>query len=185
MDTKGITSYRIGDQNALYYITIATVGWVDIFTRRRNKEILIESLQYCQKNKGLELYGFCIMINHIHMICRAREGFQLSDILRDFKRHTAKHLFNSITGETESRREWILAILENAGSKNKKNKKYQVWRQDNHPIELYTNEVIDQKLDYIHNNPVEEGFVVHPEDYLFSSARNYANIDTLLEIDLL
>ncbi len=185
MGTKGTTSYRIGDQNALHYITIATVNWIDLFTRLRNKNILIESLQYCRKNKGLELYGYCIMTNHIHLICRAKEGFQLSDILRDFKRHTAKHLLDSIKDEPESRREWILAILEEAGSKNKKNKKYQIWRQDNHPIELYANEVIDQKLNYIHNNPVEEGIVAHPEDYLFSSARNYANMETLFEIDFL
>ena len=78
MGTKGTTSFRIGNQNALHYITIATVGWVDLFTRRKNKDILIK---YCQSNKGLEVYGFCIMANHIHLICRAKEGSNLSDIL--------------------------------------------------------------------------------------------------------
>ena len=108
------------------------------------------------------------MTNHTHIICRAKEGYTLSDILRDFKRHTAKHLLRSINEEPESRREWILAIFEDAGSKNQKNKKYQVWRQDNHP-----------------NNPVEEGIVQNAEDYLYSSARNYANLETAMEIDLL
>jgi putative transposase len=185
MGNKGTTSYRIGDQNALHYITITTIGWIDLFTRRKNKDILIESLQYCRKNKGLELFGYCIMTNHIHLICRAKENYILSDILRDFKRHTAKHLLQSIQDQSESRKEWILAILEHAGFNNQKNKKYQVWRQDNHPIELYTNEVIDQKLEYIHNNPVEEGIVENPEDYFYSSARNYARLNIVMEIDFL
>ncbi|MFW9970579.1 MAG: hypothetical protein ACFFDF_10285 [Candidatus Odinarchaeota archaeon] len=77
----------------------------------------------------------------------------------------------------------MLDILEKAGTKNQKNKKYQIWRQDNHPIELYTNEVIDQKFDYIHENPVRAGWVTNPEDYLYSSARNYAKLDSVLEID--
>lgn len=185
MGTKGTTSYRIGDQNALHYITIATVSWVDIFTRRRNKDIIIESLIYCREKKGLELYGYCIMTNHIHLICRAKEGHQLSDILRDFKRHTAKHILQSIQDESESRREWVLSLLEEAGCLNRKNKKYQVWRQDNHPVELYSNEVFYQKLEYIHNNPVEEGFVIQPEDYLYSSARNYSERQAVMEIDLI
>lgn len=85
----------------------------------------------------------------------------------------------------ESRKDWILSVLEDAGSKNKKNKKYQVWRQDNHPIELFTNEVIDQKPDYIHQNPVEEGIVQNPEDYLYNSARNYADFESVMEIGFL
>ena len=185
MGTKGTTSYRIGDQNALHFITMVTVYWLDLFTRRRTKDILIESFEYCKQNKGLELFGYCIMTNHLHLICRAKEGFQLSDILRDFKRHTAKHILLSIKNEPESRREWILKLLKEAGSKNQKNKEYQIWRQDNHPIELYTNKVIDQKLEYIHNNPVEEGIVENPEDYLYSSARNYSEMDTVMDIDFL
>lgn len=186
MSTKGTTSYRIGDQNALHFITITTVYWIDIFTRRKYKDILIESLKYCQKEKGLELYGYVIMTNHIHLICRAKENFLLSNILRDFKRHTTKHIIKEIKENIhESRKKWILELLQKAGSKNKKNKTYQLWRQNNRPIELYNNDTIQQKIDYIHNNPVEEGFVQNPEDYLYSSARNYAEMESILEIDLI
>jgi putative transposase len=167
MGTKGTTSYRIGDQNAPHYITTATIGWVDIFTRKRYKDIIGESLVYCRANKRLEIYGYCIMTNHIHLICRAKEGDQLSDILRDFRRHTAKQILKSLQDESESRREWLLDLLEESGSKNRKNKKYQVWQQDNHPIELFSDEVTRQKLDYVHNNPVTEGFVSHPVDYIY------------------
>jgi hypothetical protein len=75
--------------------------------------------------------------------------------LLDFKRYTAKHIIKEIEeNPQESRKECLLERLEKVGSQNQKNKKYQFWRQDNHPIELYKSETIDQKLDYIHNNPV-------------------------------
>ena len=183
MGTKGRTSYRIGEQNAIHYLTFATVGWVDIFSRKVYKDIVIDSLRYCIQHKGLVLYSYVIMSNHVHLIARANEGFKLSDILRDFKRHTAKQILATIHEEAESRREWLLKVLRNYGAQNNKNKEYQVWRQDNHPIELYTNPVIDQKIEYIHMNPVTAGIVANPEDYLYSSARNYAEMDSLIEID--
>jgi putative transposase len=143
-------------------------------------------LQYCREQKGLALYGYVIMTNHIHLICKSKEGFELSDILKDFKRHTAKYILKAIEeNPQESRKEWILEILQKAGETNHKNKTYQFWRQDNHPIELYKAETIRQKLEYIHQNPVEEGFVQKPEDYLYSSARNYAGLEAVLGIDIL
>jgi putative transposase len=183
MGTKGRTSYRIGDQNGLYYLTIATVSWVDIFTRKVYKDIVIESLSYCRQQKGLELYSYVLMSNHIHLIARAKEGFKLSDILRDFKRHTAKQILYAIQNTSESRSEWLLKVFEEAGSLNSKNEIYQVWRQDNHPVELHSNEVIDQKIDYIHNNPVEAGVVENPQEYLYSSARNFVELPALIEIN--
>lgn len=101
--------------------------------------------------------------------CGSCEGFILADILRDFKRHTAKQILTVLQNKTDSRSDWILKLLEEVGSKNKKNKKYHVWSQDNHPIELYSAVIMDQKLNYIHNNAVKEGIVQNPEDYLFSS----------------
>jgi len=84
--SKGTTSYRIKDEEALYYLTFATVGWIDVFTRKRYKDIIVDSLKYCQENKGLELYCWVLMSNHIHIIAKAKEGYQMSAILRDFKR---------------------------------------------------------------------------------------------------
>ncbi len=152
--SKGTTSYRIGDQNALHYFTITTVFWIDVFTRKIHKDIIVDSLDFCRKEKGLELFAYVVMSNHIHLICKAKDGFKLSDILRDFKRHTAKFIIQEIESNPfESRKEWILNLLKIAGAENQKNKTYQFWRQDNHPIVLYKNETIDEKIDYIHNNP--------------------------------
>jgi REP element-mobilizing transposase RayT len=179
-------TYKFANPEGLYYITFATVGWVDVFTRRQYKDILIESLNFCQKEKGLELYGYVIMTNHVHLIAKAKEDIGLSAIIRDFKKYTSKQVLKAIEeNPQESRKEWMLRIFKKAGEYNSNNKDYQFWRQDNHPIELYKAETIQQKLDYIHNNPVEEGFVTVPEDYLYSSARNYAELDNLLEIDFI
>jgi putative transposase len=174
--------YAIKDQNAAYYLTITIVGWVDIFTRKPYRDSVVESLKYCQKEKGLELYGFVIMSNHIHLIARASDGYALSDILRDLKKYTPKQIINTIQNEPESRREWMPGIFGHAGKSNSNNKDYQVWKQDNHAVELYSNSFITEKLDYLHNNPVRAGIVEKPEDYLYSSARNYAELEGLLEI---
>jgi REP element-mobilizing transposase RayT len=182
---KTTTSYRIKNPEGLYYLTFSTVGWVDIFTRKVYRDIIIDSMQYCIKEKVLRLFSYVIMSNHIHMICAAKEGIKLSDIIRDLKKYTSKQIIKAILDEPESRREWMLVIFSKAGSSNPNNKTYQVWRQDNHPIELYTNEVIDQKMEYIHMNPVRAGIVQNPEDYLYSSARNYAEMENILDIEMI
>jgi hypothetical protein len=108
---------------------------------------------------------------------------KLEDIMRDMKRHTSENLKAAIRANSqESRREWMLSIMEQAGQKNSNNSNFQLWRQDNHPIALYDPKILHQKLDYIHNNPVEAGFVEKPEDYLYSSARDYYGIPGLVEI---
>ncbi len=114
------------------------------------------------------------MSNHIHLIARAKEGFKLSDILRDFKKHTSKEITKAIEeNNKESRKEWLLELLSKAGEANKKNKTYQLWRNDNHPIALFKDHATNQKREYIHNNPVTAGIVDKAEDYIYSSARDY------------
>ncbi len=178
--------YKFETPEGIYFISFATVGWIDVFTRRNYKEILIESLSFCQREKGLELFAWCLMTNHVHLIARSKEGFLLQDIIRDFKKFTSKRLIKAIEENSqESRKEWMLSIFKRAGEYNSNNTNYQFWRQDNKPIEIYSNAVIDQKLDYLHNNPVEEGIVENAEDYIYSSARDYAEQKGLLEIELL
>ena len=87
----------------------------------------------------------------------------LSEIIRDFKSFTSRYIRKALEADTkESRREWMLWLMKRAGAKNERNKDFQFWQQHNHPIELSTNEMIDQRLDYTHNNPVEAGFVEEP-----------------------
>ncbi len=176
--------YIIGDQNAKYFLTFTVVDWVDVFTRKEYKLEIIDSMDYCIKRKGLLVYGWVIMSNHIHCIWQAKEGYRLSDIIRDFKKYTAKRIINMIVQGTESRKVWMLKKFEFAGKRVKRNKKYKFWKDDNHAIyigDLDTG-LLEQKLDYIHNNPVVAMLVKEPYDYVFSSAIDYCDGNGLLKI---
>lgn len=168
-----------------YFLTLTVVDWIDLFTRIGQKKLIIDSLRYCIQNKGLRVFGWCLMPSHLHLIANAREGKELSDIIRDFKRHTSKNSIILIENEPESRREWLLDRFEFAGRIHPKNKNYKVWQDKNHAIELFTEKVTWQKLRYIHRNPVVDEIVAREEDYLYSSARNYCGLSSKLAIELL
>lgn len=168
----------------IYFLTLTVVDWVDVFTRPKYRYLIVESLTFCQQNKGLEIYGWCLMSNHLHLLAGAREGYNLSDILRDFKKHTSKQIIDLIKEMPESRREWMLNRFEYAGKNDKKIKYYKFWQDGNEAKEIHTNKFLDEKLDYIHNNPVEAEIVQSPEDYLYSSAINYTGKKGLLDIVL-
>lgn len=160
-------------KNSSYYLTLTVVDWIDVFTRKNHKQAIIDSLKYCIKHKGLNVYAYCLMTNHLHLVVNCDDPFELADVIRDFKRHTVKQLLFQIQNEPESRRDWMIELLERNGKKVNQNFKF--WKSGNHAIELYTEKFVWDKINYIHNNPVEENFVVKPEDWLFSSASNYIN----------
>ena len=178
--------YKIQDQDKLYFVTFTIVQWLDVFIRKEYKDIFLESIRYCQLNKGFEVYGYCIMSSHIHMIVGRNGEQKLEDIIRDIKKFTSVKIIEAIkNNEQESRRELLLWLFERAGKNNSNNTNYQFWQQHNHPVELSTNEMIDQRLAYIHNNPVEAGIVLSQEDYLYSSAVNYAGLpEKLIEVKM-
>jgi putative transposase len=180
------SKYRIHDSQKIYFITFAVVEWVDALSRPYYKDMLLESLKYCQENKGFIIYAYVIMNNHVHLIASADEGYNLSDILRDMKKFSSKKLLKAIEENgQESRKRWMLWLFRSNGERNSNNVKYQFWQQDNHPVCLETNVMIDQRLNYLHNNPVAEGIVEEPEHYVYSSARDYAGIKGLLDVVLL
>jgi putative transposase len=176
--------YKIRDQNKLYFVTFAVVGWIDVFTRREYRDLIIVSFKHCQKEKGLEIYAWCMMSNHIHLIVGKGGEFKIEEIIRDFKKFTSVQLCRAIeANQRESRREWMLDLFSRSASESKKHVKYMFWQNEYHPIELSTNEMMDQRLDYIHNNPVESGIVDKAEEYIYSSARDYySNVKGLLEV---
>ncbi len=177
--------YTISDQNALYFVTFTVVNWIDVFSRKDYKIEIVDSLNYCIDNKGLIVYSWCIMSNHLHLIIQAQKGYNLSAIIRDFKKFTAKRILKMIATEPESRREWMLEQFEFMGRRLKRISKYKFWKDDNHAIELSTNNMMDVRLDYLHNNPVKAMIVEDPEHYIFSSARDYAGKKGLVKVQLL
>lgn len=175
------TGYKIQEQEAAYYVTFQIVEWVDVFSYKIYRDIVIDSLRYCQQHKGLEIYAFVIMSNHIHLLIRSSQG-SMSKTIREFKSFTAKQILQTITIEKESRKDWMLNIFEFFAKKHNRKEKHQLWTHENHAEEIYSNKFIFQKINYIHENPVRAGIVENPEDYLYSSARFYADKSCLLDI---
>jgi REP-associated tyrosine transposase len=156
-------------------MTFTVVGWVDLFTRRQCADILIDSLKYCLEHKGLILYAFVIMGSHMHLLAAAEYGSKgLSAIVRDYKTFTSKKIIEWFKdNRKESRRAWLDIVFKYHGKYNSNNQTYQVWQQYNMPMQCITPQFTLQKLNYIHMNPVKAGIVDKPEDYRYSSARNY------------
>jgi REP element-mobilizing transposase RayT len=124
------------------------------------------------------------MTNHLNLIIGTKNN-PMQDIMRDLKGFTSKAILKAIEDNPqESRKEWMLWMFKRAGLKNSNNKNYQFWQQNNQPIELETNEMFDQKLDYIHKNPVEEGFVEKEEHYIYSSAKDYLGEKGFIKIEI-
>lgn len=175
--------HRFYNKEGLYFVSSATVNWIDVFVREEYFAKIVESLDWCRKNKGMEIYTWCIMPSHIHLIFRAKDN-NPGELLKSFKVFTSKSLRKMIEENAhESRREWILWMMKRAGSKNSNVKDMQFWQQNNKPIELWSPEVIDQKVDYIHDNPVLAGFVTESYYWKYSSATDYSGGKGVLEID--
>ena len=182
---KDKEGYIIRDQSKAHFITATVVDWVDVFSRKAYRDCIIESLDFCIKNKGMILYGFVIMSNHIHLIIQSDKN-KLSDLIRDFKKFTAKTILHKIETEPESRADWMLKRFEFACKSHSRNEKYQFWQYGNHPEEIFSEKFFWSKLDFIHLNPVRAGIVVKASHYLYSSASNYVNdygIITITKVD--
>ena len=174
-------NYKFKEPEGVYFVSFSVVEWLDVFTRNEYKNIIVDSLSYCQREKGMEVFAWCIMTNHVHLMFRSTKGQKPELLLGDFKRFTSKAIVKAIQDNpAESRKEWLLEQFAKAASKTSNVKEYQFWRHDNQPVELWSNKVIDEKIRYVHNNPVEEGLVFYPEDYVYSSARDYSGAKGVL-----
>jgi len=166
--------YKINDQHGIHFVTLTVVGWIDIFSRKKYRDVIIENLKFCQENKGLLVHAFVIMTNHIHLVVSTDGTRGLSDTLRDFKSYTAKVILEDIPeNKLESRKEWLMYLFGFFAIKNRRNYEHQFWQSDNHPMELTSTKFIRQKINYIHNNPVRAGLVSYPQHYIYNSGSNY------------
>ncbi|MBT7589861.1 MAG: transposase [Candidatus Scalindua sp.] len=175
------TRYQILDSNSnsVYFITSTIVEWIPVFTKQEYFEIIINSLSYCRENKGLKLYAYVILDNHVHLICSADN---LTQIIKYFKSHTAREI---IKAAEVDRKKWLLNQLEFYKKKYKKDSKHQVWQEGYHPQIITEEDIFKQKVEYIHNNPVKKGLVEDVEHWIYSSAKNYLCGEGRIEIDLI
>lgn len=175
-------SYKFHDPDGVYFISFAVIEWLDVFTRNEYKDIVLDSLRFCQKEKGMEIFAWCVMTNHVHLVFRSASEQKPGLLIGDFKRFTSKEIVKAVReNPQESRKELLLGHFAKAAANSSNVNDYQFWQHDNHPIELWSNKVIDEKINYIHQNPVEAGLVFRAQDYLYSSAADYAGDKGILE----
>jgi len=170
--------YKIGDSQIPHFITFTIIDWVDLLTRPLYKEIIVDSFNYCINHKGLIIHAYCIMPSHVHTIISSKEN-DLNNIIRDMKKFTSKALIKAIQVNNESRRQWLLKKFSYAAKRIKRGANYKVWQDGFHPIELNSNQLQVQKLEYIHANPVVEGYVFKESDWAYSSASYYSGFEEL------
>lgn len=181
--------FTINDQYGIYYITCTVVDWIDVFIRKKYKDCIVNSLNHCIENKGLNIYAWCLMSSHLHIIGNATKAQGLSEILRDFKKYTAQVMIKEmqLAENHESRQEWIMNRLSWQGLTDKRITNFKFWQPDNHAIYIKptSTQFMKQKIDYIHQNPVVEGIVIEPEHYVYSSAADYSGKKGLVNIQLI
>lgn len=166
--------YRILERDAAHFVTGTTVGWLPIFTTVARCDILMQAFQYCREHKALKLYAWVILDTHFHAIVAAKE---LTRVLADLKRHTARRVIEQLEAE---RCESMLEQLRKHRAPHKTESEYQVWQEGSHPQAIVSDEIMFQKLEYLHNNPVKRGLVASPEHWRYSSAHEYlpgANVE--------
>jgi len=175
-------NYKFLNPEGLYFISFATVFWIDVFVRQIYFDCLVKNLNFNVDNKGMEIYAWCIMPSHVHLVFKSTIQ-KPDELIRDFKSFTSKELMALIKDNSqESRREWMLNSFKKAAQSNSNNTNNQFWQQHNHPIELWSPFVTQQKIDYTHDNPVVAGLVENDYEYLHSSARDYCGIKGLVKV---
>jgi REP element-mobilizing transposase RayT len=170
------TRYRIHDTVYPYFFTCTVVGWLPVFTRQECVEIVLNSWRYLQDAGRLTPFGYVVMENHLHFIAAAP---QLPDAVGDFKSFTARKVIDLLQARGEAP---LLGQLAREKAVHKHDRPYQLWQEGSHPKEISTDGIMEQKLEYMHNNPVRRGYVDDPTHWRYSSARNYHGLPVLIPV---
>jgi putative transposase len=165
-------SYRVvRDANYAYFVTCSVVNWLPLFENPAYRQIILDSLTYLREHKATQLNAFVVMSTHLHAVLWPQDGVDLSDVLRDFKRHTSR----AISREAAKQRhdDYLQAFAVARSSFRSGRAEYQVWQEGAHSEAIYDDDFARQKIEYIHNNPVKAGLACKAEDWPYSSARAY------------
>jgi len=172
----GRSRYSIRETQAPHFLTCTVINWIPVFTRPQTVDIILDALQYRQQHNGWKIYGYVILENHLHLVVQA------DDLLAElplFKSYTARQLIDYLK---ECHAERVLKQMAFFRKAHKLDREYQCWEEGSHPQLIQNAEMLRQKLDYIHFNPVKRGYVDKPEHWRYSSARNYAGLEGLMPV---
>ena len=163
--------YQILEPDHAHFVTATVIEWLPIFNTAACCDVIVRSFEYCRAHKGLRIHAWVILDNHLHAIV---SGPELANTLRDLKRFTARALLEQIRSEG---RAWLLNQLAYYCAAHKTASEHQVWQEGVHPQAILSDAIMEQKLDYLHNNPVKRGWVAAPEDWRYSSAHEWKKGD--------
>jgi REP element-mobilizing transposase RayT len=170
------TRYKIHEPFQPHFLTCTVVAWLPVFTRPETVQIVLDSWRFLQQERRLVLYGFVILENHLHFIASAAN---LSKEVKHFKSYTARRLIDHLESQNALT---LLQELSFYKARHKIQSQYQFWQEGSHPQLIEGDVMMLQKLEYMHNNPVKRGYVDDPVHWRYSSARNYAGLPGLIEV---
>jgi REP element-mobilizing transposase RayT len=172
----GRSRYTIRETQAPHFLTCTVINWMPLFTRPQTVDIILSALQYRQQHNGWKIYGYVILENHLHLIVQSEDLF--TELPR-FKSYTARQLIDYLK---ECKAERLLKQMAFFCKSHKTDREHQCWEEGSHPQLIQNVEMLRQKLDYIHFNPVKRGYVDEPTHWRYSSARNYAGLEGLIPV---
>jgi REP element-mobilizing transposase RayT len=171
------TRYRVFEREYPYFLTCTVVAWLPLFNDPECAQILLDSWRFLQGERNVRIFGFVILENHVHWIAAAGD---LPAKLQHFKSYTARRI---IDGLEKRGRATLLGELGFYKARHKTDQDRQVWQEGSHPQQIQNEEMMIQKLEYIHHNPLRRGYVEDPVHWRYSSARNYAGMRGLIEVE--
>jgi putative transposase len=159
------------DPDHFYFVTTKAVDYLHVFQRDTIKRIILDSYDTFRLRKRMKLYCFVIMPNHTHFIGQFLKDDPLAAVMRDFKKHTSDRILRQFKAERNT--ETLELLAEKVQHPEKQN--YKVWEDDYNAKEIFSAEFLEQKMNYIHQNPCQEHWMLSasPEEYIWSSARFY------------
>ncbi|MCG2613059.1 transposase [Terrimonas sp. NA20] len=175
--------YQPGKQ-ASHFLTLNTVDCVDIFIRPVYKQVIVHTLNHFIDSKGLVVFSWCLMTNHLHLLVQPQDGYSIEEIEQEYKAFTTQKILAAMETEPETRKDWMLKRFEGYVNDPGKIRQYNIWqnRSSRSIIEMDKPAGLVEYYEYIHENPVRERFVDHAPDFPYSSARDYAGSRGLVNI---
>jgi REP element-mobilizing transposase RayT len=168
--------YRFFETDRPYFMTCTIVGWLPVFTRPEAVNLIYDSWRFLKEDSQFNLFAYVILENHLHLVASSPD---LPSDMQRFKSYTARTVIDLLD---QRGAQVLLRQLKAHKLRHKKSSEYQVWQEGSHPQQIQGPEMMLQKIEYIHNNPVERGYVDEPLHWRYSSARNYFGKPGLIEV---
>jgi putative transposase len=174
-------------RDTCYFLTLNVVDKIDLFVRPAYKQVIADALNYFIAAREVVVYAWCLMSSHLHLVVKTKEDTGPAHFERDFKKYTTPELPKTIETEMDFRREWMMKRFEDFSKSLRRIEKFSLWQNCSGPVHIDTSQanLVLDRIDHIHENPLREKIVELPEAYLYSSARDYAGLKGLVSVKVI